>query len=135
MKRLQTAALIAIAFASPVRGETVFIDCFDITPGPSRTPKLEISFDTNDFSGYAGLVGNSLRDLRLLSQSDNHIAWIFEGYYWGDSSDDHLISIYLLDRSSMMLNFSSVSLGQIDYFEDTGDLLQLQRQYRCSRPL
>lgn len=131
MKHLLAGFFISVALWSPLQAERITLRCVDVTPHDLKMPNLEINFDTTRSNASVAFDRGRSRNVRLLSESSNHIAWIFEGNEGGG----HGITVYLLDRSSMILNLSSVAIGQINYFRDNGELLHFQSLFQCTRPL
>ena len=116
MKHLLAGFLISAGLWSPLSAEMITLECVDVTPHSLNMPDLEINFDTTRSNASVAFDRGRSRNVRLLSESANHIAWIFEG----DEREGYHMSLYMLDRSSMILNLSGVSTDQIVYFRNTG---------------
>lgn len=98
MKHLLTFALIATTLASPVRGELVELRC-----------SYEVfEFFTYDWSGEV-TAGNAPLPLELLSESEDHLAWIYERADW-PTEPAHVIWIYFLNRRTMLMTTTVISL-------------------------
>ena len=99
MRQLITATLIASALASPVMGELVELRC-----------SYEVfEFNTDDWSGTVS-AGNAPLYLELLSESEDHLAWIYERADW-PTEPAHVIWMYFLNRHTMLMTSTVVSLN------------------------
>ncbi len=125
MKVYVSAALIATALASPVRGEIVELTCIDLR---GEGWEFKFTLNTEDFS----LTTNDTH-IPVLSVSDDHMSWVTENFL-DDRENAHVTSTYLLNRRSLVMTFGLVSLD--DYKNFTELDYEFERQfYQCIRPL
>lgn len=128
-QQLLTAALIAIALASPVRGEIVGLTCSDLID--LESPGLRLDIEMNQFSAVA--YGAAPRSLDLLSFSDTHISWVFEDHDWGEEGN-YFVAVYVLNRTNLVLTLNYVGLDDYNLFQEM-DMNLGRSFYQCTRPL
>ncbi|WP_340296628.1 MULTISPECIES: hypothetical protein [unclassified Roseobacter] len=114
MKHLLTAALIATALASPVRGESVYIECSDLG---ARHIK-------EGWTLYPDTMLVTYEDVPM-EFSHAIIKWTDEIVAWTWSSDiGKFVFTYVLDLETMQMLEAYVT-----------NLRVLETRYQCTRPL
>lgn len=126
MKHLLTAALVAIALASPVRGEEVYISCF---PNNENTdPPFGLKIDTSTWSAVFTISsGREIpAETLFINQYGNQpVTWVVN---WGENGIDSP-DIVILQRSTLRAVTSYI--GESALFAN----FPLIRFYQCVRPL
>ncbi len=134
MKHLLTAALIATALASPVRGDDhrIRLDCAPIDNGIGRE-LIRFSIDPESWEAHVAVY--VARELNLIGLNERYIVWT--DHLSSTNPDGDLTmyaTTYLLDRETMHLQVSSVSGSAINAFIER-PWNPSSRFYHCGQPL
>jgi hypothetical protein len=127
-KLLITSIIALLAF--PARAEIVRLFCAPVTKSVGGN---NLILDVNMDNFFSIIYGTQERWLRLLSRSDNHVAWTWEKEGWGEV-ENHTVITYLLNRKTLVLSIGSVALEYIDLSE-TMDGLGRASYFQCAQPL
>ena len=125
MKHLLTTALIATALASPVRGEEVFLSCFD-------THDLDLSFSlTINTSTWSAIYHDERGEYRAETlfvdpYGERHVTWLVDQ---AEAEDRFAPSIIILERTTLRALEMSID-SELVFRDLHGRLL-----FQCVRPL
>ena len=130
MKHLLTAALIAIALASPVRGDDLDdVLGFTIECGRDRQFHLDRSDMEVSGSGYSRGAPLYFSGHPILIWNDDYITWTSTS----PRSLGSYVTMYSLQRSSLRLLIKTVDLAYQHLNYDDNPVVPKGHFYRCER--
>ncbi|WP_340296643.1 MULTISPECIES: hypothetical protein [unclassified Roseobacter] len=131
-KLIAAACVLFFLNAASASGETLRLECSDLMDRGISDPFV-FEFTTDDWSGYMS-GGAAPRWLKLLSESDDHLLWIYENEDWpGDAN--HLIAVYLLNRRTLIMTINAIALDNYEMWRDFQSNLGSSAYMQCVRPL